>query len=164
MIARSASTSVVTLMALTGVLCAAPLPPLGKITITGTITQATWVPRATLKGRKGMSGSLGRERVIPAHFVVKLGDYSGPSVRQAWMLNGFMNVSTSGTEDRSKPPAALVVWVNSEDSKALKDGMRIRLVNYTVTGDEGGTWTAIDRMDVLQSVDGTGAKQTRDAR
>lgn len=154
MIARSGRKCLGALLAFTGILCAAPLPPLGKITITGTIAKASWVPAGSLKGRKGLSGSLGRDRVIPAHFVVTLYDYSGPTVRQSWMMNGFMSFSTAGTEDRSKLPPALVVWVNSEESKFLHVGMQIRLVNYNVTGDEGGTWTSCDRIEVLQPTKG----------
>lgn len=128
---------------------AAPLPPLGKIDVTGTIAEARWVPEATLRGRKGFSGSLGRDRVTPAHFVVTLRDYAGPTVKQAWMMNGFMGAVAGETEDRGKLPPTLVVWVNSGDRELLKVGMRIRLVDYTVSGDEGGTWTSCERVKIL---------------
>lgn len=128
-------------------LCAAPLPPLGKVDVTGTIADAKWVPEASLKGRKGKSGSLGRDRVIPAHFVVTLRNYSGPNVRQAWMMNGFMGAKSEGAGDRDKFPPTLLVWVNSGDRDYLKAGMKLRLVNYTVTGDEGGTWTSCERVE-----------------
>jgi len=132
------------------ILSSAPLPPLGKTDVTGTIEEARWVPEASLKGRKGFSGSLSRDRVIPAHFAVTLRDYAGPSARQAWMMNGFMGVMTDGTEDRSKPPPTVVVWVNSGDRSYLKAGMRIRLIDYTVTGDEGGTWASCARVEIIK--------------
>ncbi|MCX6865552.1 MAG: hypothetical protein NTV46_04925 [Verrucomicrobia bacterium] len=138
--------AVLAVLAATTILSSAPLPPLGKIDVTGTIEEARWVPMASLKGRKGFSGSLGQDRVIPAHFTVTLRDYAGPKARQAWMMNGYMGVKTTGTEDRDKPPATLMVWVNSEDREYLKAGMKIRLVGYTVTGDEGGTWTSCERV------------------
>ena len=145
------------LVAVAAILCtlhllpAAPLPPMDKVTIAGTIAEVKWIPEISVKGKKGWSGSLGRDRVFPAHFEVTLRDYSGPKVDQAWMMNGFMSVERKDTEDRSKLPPTLEVWVNSEDQDDLKAGMNIRLVNYMVTGDEGGTWTSCERVEKLGS-------------
>ncbi len=65
------------------------------------------------------------------------------------MMNGFMSAMAGETEDRGKLPPTLVVWVNSGDRELLKVGMRIRLVDYTVSGDEGGTWTSCERVKIL---------------
>jgi len=139
------------------ILVAVPLPPLGKVDVVGTVVDAEWVPKASLKGKKGMSGSLGRDRVVPAHFVVILHSYSGPTARQAWMMNGFVGVKTDANADRNRPPQTLTVWVNSDDRDFLKAGMKIRLVNYTVAGDEGGTWTSCDRVERSRQAPSAGA-------
>jgi len=133
------------------ILISAPLPPLGKTDVTGTIGEARWMPEASLKGRSGFSGSLGRDRLIPARFTVTLRDYSGPPARQAWMMNGFTGVKITGTEDRDNPPPTLVVLVNSADRSYLQAGMKIRLVDYTVTGDEGGTWASCARAEIISN-------------
>jgi len=145
------------------ILSSAPLPSLGKVDVTGTIEEARWTPEASLKGRPGISGSLGRNRLIPARFTVTLRDYSGPPARQAWMMNGFMGVETTGTEDRDNPPPALVVFVNSADRSYLKAGMKIRLADYTVTGDEGGTWASCARVEIIGPKPETNADPAKSA-
>jgi hypothetical protein len=118
----------------------APLPPMGKVDIDGTIEKATWEPEKKLKSNKGMSGSAGRDRTLPAHFVVTLKGFSGPTVKQAAMMNSFVGAARSGDPDHAMP-SRLTVWINSNDASTLKPGMRIRIPGYTVTGDEGGTWS-----------------------
>ncbi len=118
--------------------------------MTGTIAEVKWAPEVSVKGRKGFSGSLGRDRVFPAHFEVTLRKYSGPTAKEAWRLNGFMSVEADAAWDRDKLPPILEVWVNSEKRELLKPGMRLRLHGYRVTGDEGGTWTSVDRWEILE--------------
>jgi hypothetical protein len=64
-------------MSLLAPLQSAPLPPIGKADIDGTIEKATWEPARKLKAIKGMSGSAGRDRTFPAHFVIVLKSFSG---------------------------------------------------------------------------------------
>lgn len=125
----------------------APLPPVGKTDIDGTIEKATWEPGKKLKAIKGMSGSAGRDRTLPAHFVVTLKGFSGPTVKQAAMMNSFVGATNSG-ETGDNRPSRLTVWINSNDPSYLKPGMRIRVSGYTVTGDEGGTWSHHDRVEI----------------
>ena len=128
---------------------AAPLPPLGEVDLTGTIAALKWVPEQKLKGKPGMSGSLGRDRTLPAHFEITLRPYSGPTAQQAWMMNGFMGVRSTGAEDRSQMPASLIIWISSEDPHQFKPGQRLRIRAYTVRGDEGGTWTSHAGVEVM---------------
>ena len=125
----------------------APLPPVGKTDIDGTIEKATWEPGKKLKAIKGMSGSAGRDRTLPAHFVIVLKSFSGPNVKQAAMMNSFVGAVKSG-DTAGTMPARLIVWINSNDPPYLKPGMRIRISGYTVTGDEGGTWSHHDGVQI----------------
>jgi hypothetical protein len=125
----------------------APLPPVGKADIDGTIEKATWEPEKKLKAIKGMSGSAGRDRTMPAHFVVVLKGFSGPTEKQAAMMNSFVGVAKSGNTEDARA-ARLTVWINSNNRSYLKPGMRIRISGYTVTGDEGGTWAHHDLVEI----------------
>ena len=49
-------------------------PPLDN-DITGTISEIKWYPQKTIKGIPGMSGSAGYDRIMPAHFIIKLTNY-----------------------------------------------------------------------------------------
>ncbi|HQW29237.1 MAG TPA: hypothetical protein PK529_08635 [Verrucomicrobiales bacterium] len=125
----------------------APLPPVGKVAIDGTIERATWEPAQKLNAVKGMSGSAGRDRTLPAHFVVVLKEFSGPSLNQARMMNSVVGAAKSG-ETNGTMPSRLTIWVNSNDPTYLKPGMRIRISGYTVSGDEGGTWAHHNRVQI----------------
>lgn len=128
----------------------APLPPTGKADIEGTIEKAVWEPAKRVKGVRGMSGSAGRDRIFPAHFVVTLTNYTGPTTKQAAMMNSFVGSAPSG-ENAGQRANKLVVWINSPDSKLLKPGMTIRIKGYSVSGDEGGTWTHHESIEILKA-------------
>lgn len=130
----------------------APLPPAGIADIEGTIEKATWKPGKKLKAIKGMSGSAGRDRTLPAHFVIVLNNFSGPTDKQAAMMNSFVGAAKSG-EAKGAGPSRLTVWINSSDPSFLKPGMRIRISRYTVTGDEGGTWAHHDGVQIRSTAD-----------
>ena len=114
---------------------------MGKVQVQGTVTQVKWVPKVKHKAVPGMSGSAGRDRVMPAHLVVTLKDYSGPTAAQARVMNNFVGAD-------SKQPT-LTIWITNADRESLKPGMEIRVKGYTVTGDEGGTWTSHQSLEIL---------------
>lgn len=126
---------------------AAPLPDLGKINIRGTVLRSEWVPARKLKGVAGLSGSAGQDRTIPAHHQVVLKPYEGPTAKQASMMNAFLGAKIIDGRDRSRPPARLLVRINSDDPAFLKPGMKITLTGYTIGGDEGGTWTSVEKIE-----------------
>ena len=129
---------------------AAPLPPMDPVTIEGTISQVQWTPDTKVKGRPGFSGSLGVDRIVPAHFRVKLVDFSGLEKALAWRINGIMSdPSSNPNADRGQSPPHLILQLNDKDPQALKLGMRIRVRDYDVRGDEGGTWTRFTKLEVL---------------
>lgn len=129
---------------------AAPLPPMNPVTIEGSISQAQWSPDTKVKGRPGFSGSLGVDRTVPAHFRIKLVDFSGLDKAVAWRINGIMSdPSSNPNADRRQPPPHLILQLNDKDPQALKPGMRIRVREYVVNGDEGGTWTRFTKLEVI---------------
>lgn len=139
--------SLLCLTIMVSTLWGAPLPPLGKVDITGTIVNVTRVPERRDKAIRGMSGSAGRDRTFPAHFVVTLKDYAGPTARQAAMMNSFVGASAPSGPD-TRMPGTLTVWINSEEPGLLKAGMKIAVNAYSVSGDEGGTWTHHDPVQI----------------
>jgi hypothetical protein len=130
---------------------AAPLPRLASLTIEGTIVQALWSPVETKPGQPGFSGSLGTDRVFPAHFDLELFDYQGVDAVTAARMSDWINHPTPSPENE-KPPKTVWVRVNEENARALRQGMRIRVAAYQVTGDEGGTWTHHEKVVVLDAL------------
>lgn len=129
---------------------AAPLPPMQPVTIEGSISQVQWTPETKIKGRPGFSGSLGIDRSVPAHFRVTLVDFRGLETALAWRINGIMSDSSSNPNaDRRHSPPHLILQLNDKDPQTLKPGMRIRVSDYVVSGDEGGTWTRFTKLEVL---------------
>lgn len=128
---------------------AAPLPPMPGVTITGTVSKLKWIPGKSVPGIPGASGSLGKNRVFPARLEVTLRDYSGPSAEEARRLNNFLGQGGGLLPGRREAPSRLVVWIPANDRGKLGVGMSVRIVNYSVRGDEGGTWTSCDRVERL---------------
>lgn len=126
---------------------AAPLPPEKPATISGTIVSADWTPATPRKARPGFSGSLGVDVVVPAHFRVVLKDYDGVSSTTAKRISFY--VTEHAAEDSAQSRVAL--QLNHKDREFLQPGMRIRVRNYHIAGDEGGTWTKYDKIEILAS-------------
>jgi hypothetical protein len=122
-------------------LLSAPIPQAGPFDITGTISEATWFPPDVKKGRPGFSGSLGHDRRFPAHFVVKLVDYSGVPARDAIRITRYVRYDAYGDRKPSGMPRFIILKLDSDNRSHLRKGMKIRVSGYTVRGDEGGTWT-----------------------
>ena len=127
----------------------APLPPMQPVTVEGTIERVQWSPAAKIPGRPGFSGSLGKDRVEAAHFRLTLGEFRGVDAATAWRLNHLTGEMVSATADERQPPAYLILKLDDDDPQALVPGMRIRVRDYVVSGDEGGTWTRYQSRDVL---------------
>jgi len=127
----------------------APLPPMKPVTVEGTIERVQWSPDTKIPGRPGLSGSLGVDRVEPAHFRITLVDYRGVDTATAWRLNRLVGELGASTADEREPPHSLVLKLNDDEPRALIPGMRIRVRGYVVSGDEGGTWTRYQSRDIL---------------
>jgi len=128
---------------------AAPIPRLGPVDVTGTIVEAQWTPEQNIKGIPGMSGTLGIDRVVHAHFVVALEQYEGVDPKTARRMTGYLDPSAPRELDSSEAPKRILLQLNHEDRDFLKRGMRITVTGYKIAGDEGGTWTSFTEIKIL---------------
>jgi hypothetical protein len=121
---------------------AAPIPPAGPFDIVGTISEVKWVPEQYIPGKPGWSGSLGHDRVVLAHFVVRLVKYKGVSAENAVRVTRYITYNAYGDKNPSCLPPFIILKINSKNKNFLKTGMKLRIKGYSVRGDEGGTWTS----------------------
>ena len=119
---------------------ASPMPPSPIVTVTGTITEANWTPEETKQAIPGMSGSAGRDRKIPARFQVRLRDADVQITR---------STGDKHFDGQSGKVAEYRLIINSDNKDLLKPGMKVKVVNYHVSGDEGGMWSNHDRVEIL---------------
>jgi hypothetical protein len=118
----------------------APLPQMKPIAIEGTIKTIAWIPENHVAAKPGFSGSLGKDRIFPAHYVVELID---TLVENSGSSQGLSNQFKSGEN------ISVTVNHNINDGY-LKKGMRIKIYDYKVSGDEGGTWYSFSRIDFIK--------------
>ncbi|RXK80674.1 hypothetical protein EST62_12590 [Chlorobaculum sp. 24CR] len=110
-------------------------PPVGPMNIEGVIETIAWAPDTFIKAkgiwRNGQwhpaSGTLGRDRTRRAHYRITLVDAKVESLPGANHSRSF------------RSGAAITVFIaHPADDGSLKKGMRIKISDYTVRGDEGG--------------------------
>ncbi len=126
-----------------------PIRPVGPVDVTGKVSEITWVPEQKIKGHPEMSGSAGHDRLRPAHFLVHLTDYDGVTIETAVTMTRYIDqaaLKSKGPKDR---PSFILLKINHNDQNYLKQGLKIRVVGYTVRGDEGGTWTSYKAIEIL---------------
>jgi len=126
---------------------AAPVPQIGPMTIEGTIREISWSADRFVRGKRffrdgkwySASGSLGRDRTIPARYTVTLTGTTVVSEETADTALSFR----SGT-------VILAVLNHPRDDRFLRKGMRIIIRGYTVRGDEGGDWYSCSGLTILR--------------
>jgi hypothetical protein len=128
---------------------AAPIRPLGPVDIRGTVSDYAWVPEKKVKASRGMSGSAGRDRTIPAHFLITLRDFEGVDPQTAVAMTRYLDWSAFKDGGKDFRPPFILLKINHTDQYYLKKGMKIKVSGYTVRGDEGGTWTYFTRIDII---------------
>lgn len=124
---------------------AAPVPPVGPMNIEGVIETVSWVPDTFVKA-KGVwrdgkwcpcSGTLGRDRTRRAHYRVTLTETKVESLPGADHSRSFRGDS-----------AITVFIAHPANDGYLKKGMRIKIFDYTVRGDEGGDWYSFSALSI----------------
>lgn len=131
---------------------AAPIIPLGPVTVSGTIQTAIWMPEKTIKGIPGMSGSLGHDRVIPAHFMITLNPYQGVDAKTAATMIRYVDWPAAESLRADQPPPFVKIRINSDNKNEFQPGSTIEVTEYTVNGDEGGTWTHYSSINIINKV------------
>jgi len=115
----------------------APMPSWNPITIEGTVGEISWCPMETAKSNPGSWGSARHDRTFPAHYNVKLSDIVVPK-------------KSHPLDPHYKNGDTIDIELNhEEDDGYLKRGMRIKVVDYRIGGDEGGTWTFFKSLEIL---------------
>jgi hypothetical protein len=127
---------------------AAPIRPVGPVDITGTISEVEWFPEETVKGIPRMSGSAAKDRVIFPHFLIRLVDYKGVPAEAAVTMTRYLEWPAIQNQDIKGRPPFILLKIDCSDRTYLKKGMRIRVLGYTVAGDEGGTWTSFTGIEI----------------
>jgi len=130
---------------------AVPIRPLGPVDISGTVTGLNWIPEKRIKAVPGMSGSAGRDRTIPAHFIVRLEDFDGVDRQTAMTMTRYLDRTVRNDQEKDCRPLFVLLKINHTDKNYLKKGMRIKVSGYTIRGDEGGTWTHFLRIDIRKN-------------
>jgi hypothetical protein len=129
----------------------APIPPVCPVNICGTVSEAKWMPEEMVKGIPGMSGSAGHDRVVPAHFLIALRNFDGVDSETTRRITGYLAGSAFEAAGPEGTPPLMLLKINHPDKNYLRKGMNIDISGYTVRGDEGGTWTSYERIDVVSS-------------
>jgi len=122
---------------------------MAPMTIEGTVQKISWRPDKFVKGLRGMSGSAGIDRTIPAHYWVALTDTKVTSGE------GGPTPFRSGDTIRIK-------LNHAKDDGFLKQGARIRIIGFRMRGDEGGVHTSFKKIEILDG-QGTGKPGKQDA-
>ncbi len=128
---------------------AAPLPLFAPVTVAGTIEEVDWVAEKHSPAMPGMSGSAGQNRIFPAHFRLKLVDFSGVSASTAQQMTRYIDWHALDELAEDAMPPFILLQIDHTDKNLLMKGMTVRVDGYTVRGDEGGTWTTYSRLEVL---------------
>jgi hypothetical protein len=136
---------------------AAPLPPMAPVDACGEIQSLEWLPSETLPAVPGMSGSAGRKREWPARFVAVLGNVQGLDEAQIAHINALLS-SSSDSAGVNVTPDGLLLVLPIEDPDLLKRGVGICVTGFVVRGDEGGTWTKYDKLELVDRDCGSGCK------
>ncbi|TLU85631.1 MAG: hypothetical protein FDX30_04730 [Chlorobium sp.] len=124
---------------------AAPIPQVGPMHIEGVIDSISWNADRFVKGSGiydngkwyPMSGSLGHDRTIPAHYRILLKKTRVESLETAVASRSY----------KSGSDITLVINHPANDGYLMK-GMRIKVYDYTVRGDEGGDWYSFSRIAI----------------
>ena len=122
---------------------AVPMAPQPELDIEGLIAVVEWVPEVTAKGVWGMSGSLGGDRTFPAHYKVELVDC------HVVLAEGEIEPPPDSLPGQKlgKQNNYSLTLNHPADDAFLKRGMRIKILGYNVSGDEGGIWTTYRKIE-----------------
>jgi hypothetical protein len=122
---------------------AAPLPPFRPVDLCGRVRHVSWLPPLTLPGDPGVSGSAAHTRSWPGRFAVVLDQVTGAGAGSIGMINALLTTSADGAGIRLAAGEVLVILPH-EDPVHLADAAAICVAGFSISGDEGGTWTRYD--------------------
>ena len=121
---------------------AAPLPPLPPADLCGRILDQAWVPEEHLEAWPGASGSLGRDRSVPAHLRVILGEVTGIPRDLAERLS-FLAGASAG----EVPDGGILLLLAVDGPDEFTGAASLCVTGYRVRGDEGITLTSFESIN-----------------
>jgi hypothetical protein len=117
----------------------APLPQTGPFDIKGCIKEISWHPVKFIKKIPGASGTLGKDRKVPAHYRITLTDTTVDN-------RGGMN-----SHPAYKSGKIIRLTINHEkDDGFLRKRMIIKILDYRVRGDEAGNWYSFRKIQIIR--------------
>ena len=133
---------------------AAPMAPMATMTIEGTIQKISWHPDRAIKGIPRMSGSAGRDRTISAHYRITL-------------TNTTVAAKQGGHVPFQSGKTIHITIDHPKDDEFLKQDMKVRIIDFRMSGDEGGIHTRFKKIEILngkeaEQPDSTGQKTKRE--
>ena len=137
------------LLCFASMLIAAPTPAVGPLDVEGKVLRVDWSPKKSAQGIPGMSGTMGIDRIIPAHFRVYLTDYSGVDADVIGRMKAIYRWPISDNLNTDGTPEFIVLQLSHEDKTFIRKGMKIRVRGYLLKGDEGGDWTSYQEIQIL---------------
>ena len=117
----------------------APIPQIGPLTIKGTIKKISWNPKKFIKKISGASGTLGKDREIPAQYRITLTNTVVDDQKAADVHGAY----------RSGRTLYITIYHNQDDG-FLKKRMVIKVYGYQVNGDEGGDWYSFRKIQIIK--------------
>ncbi|MEL7315260.1 MAG: hypothetical protein AAFN08_09940, partial [Cyanobacteria bacterium J06559_3] len=115
-----------------------------------------WFPERVQPAVSMMSGTLGGDRVFPAHYRVHV----YPASIAVSKVDKTYDASGVTFPERIND-GFLVRLPHPDDDGFLQEGMKVSIVGYQELGDEGETWTAFDSIEILSQASAAdfGSKQ-----
>ena len=89
-------------------------------------------------------------RVFPARFLIHLKDFAGVDAETAHKMSSYLNQSEYAPMEKPPKPATMLLQIDYGDKDRVKPGMKIRISDYSITGDEGGTYTTFGKLEILR--------------
>jgi hypothetical protein len=108
----------------------------------------SWEPERFVPGKPGFSGTLGRDRTLPARFRAVLQNYRGIDAATAGRINGYLSMKPA--ERGEGVPPRVVLLLPHADAHFLDGAISLCVEGFHVSGDEGGTWTRYRTLSVTR--------------
>ena len=105
----------------------APIRPFGPVDVAGVIGDLHWYPEKKEKAIRGMSGSAGVDRTMPAHFLLTLRVVEGVDSQTAVAMTRYFDSLAFKSEEKNFMPTFVVLKINHSDKNYLKKGMKIKV-------------------------------------
>lgn len=95
-----------------------------------------------------MSGASGHDRTIPAFCMITLKPYAEVDHKTALSMIRYVDWKVAEKIKEGETPDFIVLRINTDNPRKFKKGMEIRIKGYMIKGDESGTWTTYNAIEM----------------